>query len=111
RLRDRRFLMRYMDLVKSVQRQVRKRLSYRIVDTILRACFAVIARTLEQGEPVYIPEFGRFEMTTARSRMVVSNLEGEARYEVPERRRVRFVPSAAWVRRLNGERGSTGDGG
>ncbi len=98
--------MRYTDLVKSIQRQVRNRLSYHILDTILRACFAVIARTLEQGEPVYIPEFGRFEMTTANSRTVVSNLEGKTRYQVPERKHVRFVPSATWIQQLNGERGS-----
>ncbi len=96
--------MRYMDLVKSVQTQVRNRLPYRILDTVLRACFAVIARTLEQGEPVYIPEFGRFEMTTASSRTVVSNLEGKTRYQVPERRRIRFIPSATWMEQLNGER-------
>lgn len=97
--------MRYSELVKSVQSQVRNRLSYHILDTILRACFVVIARTLEQGEPVHIPEFGRFKIVTARSRMVVSNLEGETRYEVPERRRVRFVPSATWEDELNGEGG------
>ncbi len=95
--------MRYTDLVKSVQGQVRNRLSYHILDMILRACFTVIARTLEQGEPVYIPEFGRFEITTARSRMVISNLEGKTRYEVPERKRVRFIPSTTWVDELNDE--------
>lgn len=97
--------MRYMELVKIVQRQVGKRLSYHILDTILRTCFVVIARTLEQGEPVYIPDFGRFEMITTRSRMVVSNLGGKTCYQVPEEKRVRFVPSTTWVRQLNGERG------
>lgn len=94
-----------MELVKAVQRQARSQLSCHILDTILRACFAVIVKTLEQGEPVSIPEFGRFEVTTASARMVVSNLEGNTCYQVPERKRVRFIPSAAWVDELNREEG------
>jgi nucleoid DNA-binding protein len=95
--------MRYVDLVKAVQRQMRKRLSYHVLDTILRVCFATIAETLEQGEPVYIPEFGRFEITIAKPRMVVSNVGDRTCYEVAEQKRVRFMPSARWVEQLNGE--------
>jgi nucleoid DNA-binding protein len=95
--------MRYIDLVKAVRVRVRNSLSQSVLDTTLRACFIVIARTLEQGEKVYIPEFGRFEIAHASSRVIVSNLDGQTRHQVPERRRVRFIPSAAWTERLNEE--------
>lgn len=97
--------MRYTDLVKAVQKQVRLQLSYATLDIILRACFAVMAKALERGEVVYVPGFGRFEIDITKSRAIASNLGGQARYQVPERKRVRFVPSATWVDEINGEGG------
>ena len=95
--------MRYSDLVKAVQRQARERLSYDMLDMILRACFIVIIRALEEGEEVYVPGFGHFEIGTASARTVVSNLDGPTRYQVPGRKRVSFHPSPSWLDELNGE--------
>lgn len=97
--------MRYADLVKAVQKHIKLRLSYDTLDVILRACFAVMAKALERGEAVYVPGFGRFEIDITKSRAVASNLDGQVRYQVPERKRVRFVPSTTWVDELNGEGG------
>lgn len=97
--------MRYADLVRAVQKQIKNRISYATLDIILRACFAVMARALERGEAVSVPGFGRFEISTAGSRAVISNLAGQTPYQVSERRRIRFVPSPSWVDELNREGG------
>ena len=97
--------MHYSELVKSVQKQVKNRFSYDILDLILRATFAVIIRALEEGDEVYVPGFGHFEIGTAGARTVISNLDGQTRYQVPGRKRVRFHPSPTGVEELNGEGG------
>jgi len=97
--------MRYTDLVKAVQSHIRAQFSYYALDMVLRACFIVMIKALEEGEEVCVPGFGHFEIGTASTRTVIGSLGDPTNYRIPGRKRVLFYPSPTWVEELNGERG------
>lgn len=93
--------MRYTELVEGVQRHVREPLSYYLLDTILRACFIVMIRALEEGDMVDVPGFGYFDIDTTSTQTIISKLGGQTKYQMLGRKRVHFHPSPSWMEELN----------
>lgn len=78
-----------------------KELLRQMVRASVVAAFDVISDTLEQGEPVTILNFGRFDVQLHRARMGNTIQDGVAvPVEIPERRVVRFRPSQRLKERM-----------
>ena len=95
--------MKYTELVERVQRRVREPLPYSTLDTILRACFIVMICALEEGEAVYVPGFGYFEINTTSAQTIIGDLDSRTQYQIIGRKKVHFQPSPSWVDELNGK--------
>ena len=82
--------MEYRELVKII---VKKTLyTPKEVQYILRIFTNTISQTLIEGRDVYIHKLGKFENAHAAARKARNPRTGETMH-IPERRRVKFVPS------------------
>ena len=69
----------------------RLNVSRRFADEIVPAFFDLLAEQLEQGTPIDVRAFGRFEVQTWSARL--SHLLGGGSHRLPERKYVRFTCS------------------